>query len=186
LKWQIGEAFVGTAKFGYAAPGTGAHENLESELAATIKTISSVTGIPVHWLGFVDLMSNRSTAETLYELIKNATILERQVWETSIYFLILKAQELFIDGGGEKLALNTDFEVRLPLIDFNEFLNRVKGLSLAFADSVISQDDYMHMLPGIDPLKTKRAIAKEKEEAEEEMMSLANNFKEPEEEENEE
>ena len=181
LKWQIGEAFIGTAKFGYASPGTGAYENLESELVATIKTISSVTGIPVHWLGFVDLMSNRSTADTLYELIKNATILERQVWETSIYFLIVKAQELYIDGGGENLSLNTDFEVRLPLIDFNEFLNRVKGLSLAFADSVISQDDYMHMLPGIDPLKTKRALVKEKEESEKEMMSLAANFKETEE-----
>lgn len=172
MKWKIGEAFIGKAKFKYETPETGAHENLSTELASTIKTISSVTGIPVHWLGYVDLMSNRSTAESLYELIKNATILERQFWESSLFNMIIKAQELYIDAGGEEISkLNYDFEVRLPLIDFNEFLNRVKGLQIAYMDQAISIDDYRNMLPGIDPLKTKRAIEKEDKKAEEKIMS---------------
>lgn len=182
-KWQLGEAFIGTAKLKYITPQSGAHENLLTELTSTIKTISSVTGIPVHWLGFVDLMSNRSTAETLYELIKNATILDRQIWQTSIYFLILKAQELYINGGGEGLALNLNFEVRLPLIDFNEFLNRVKGLQIAYMDGAISLGDYRHALPGIDPLKTKRALEKEKAEEENELLKIASNIPEESEEE---
>jgi len=181
LKWKIGEAFIGRAKFSYESPKTGAYDNLTSELVATIKTISSVTGIPVHWLGYVDLMSNRSTAETLYELIKNATILDRQLWENALYNLIIKAQELYINAGGDGLSkLDTNFEVRLPLIDFNEFLNRVKGLNLAFMDNAISMDDYRNALPGIDPLKTKRAIEKEEEEEKQNLMSAGNQFEEPE------
>jgi len=179
MKWKIGEAFIGKAKFKYETPQTGAHENLATELASTIKTISSVTSVPVHWLGYVDLMSNRATAESLYELIKNGTIVERQFWESSLYNMIIKGQELYIDAGGEEISkLNYDFEVRLPLIDFNEFLNRVKGLQIAYMDQAISIDDYRNMLPGIDPLKTKRAIEQEDKKAEEKIMSQGgkNNF----------
>ena len=188
MKWKIGEAFIGKAKFKYETPQTGAHENLSTELASTIKTISSVTGVPVHWLGYVDLMSNRSTAESLYELIKNATSIERQFWESALYRIILKAQELYIDAGGEEISkLYYDYEVRLPLIDFNEFLNRVKGLQVAYTDQAISLDDYRNMLPGIDPLKTKRAIEKVNKEEEDKIMSLGDksNFNMTEEEENE-
>lgn len=170
-KWKIGEAFIGKAKFKYETPQTGAHENLTTELTATIKTISAVTGVPVHWLGFVDLMSNRSTAESLYELIKNGTLIERQFWQTALFHMIIKAQELYIDSGGTEInKLNYDFEVRLPLIDFNEFLNRVKGLQTAYMDDAISLDDYRHMLPGIDPLKTKRAIEKEREKEKSDLL----------------
>lgn len=172
IKWKIGDAFIGKAKFDYKTPKSGAHDNLAIELASTIKTISAVTGVPVHWLGYVDLMSNRSTADSLYELIKNATILERQIWESSLYVLIVKAQELYIDSGGEELSkINYDFQVRLPLIDFNEFLNRVKGLQIAYMDGAISMDDYRNALPGIDPLKTKRALEREEEEEKDKVMN---------------
>ena len=45
-------------------------------------------------------------------------------------------------------------------------------------DQAISIDDYRNMLPGIDPLKTKRAIEKEDKKAEEKIMSQGdkNNF----------
>ncbi len=171
MKWVIGKAFIGSAKFSYATPGQGAHENLAAELASTIKTVSSVTGIPVHWLGWVDLMSNRSTAETLYEFIKNATIDERIEWQNAIHNLILKAQELYINAGGTELpGLNPDYQVSLPLIDFGNFMERVRGLNLAYADQAISIDDYRNMIPGIDPLKTKRAIEQEQKNAKNDLI----------------
>jgi len=173
LKWKIGQAFIGKAKMAYESPETGAYENLTFEMVATIKTISSVTGVPVHWLGYVDLMSNRATAQTLYELIKNATVIERVLWQQALYDMILKGQELYIDAGGEELPrLNYDFEVKLPLIDFSEFLERVKALNLAYGDEAISIDDYRNMLPGIDPLKTRRAIEKAKKETENQLIKM--------------
>lgn len=186
-KWKLGEAVVGTAEFEYKTPKGGAHENLETELAATIKTISGVTGIPVHWLGYVDLMSNRATAESLYELIKNKTIIERSEWESSLRTLIIMAQELYINNGGRELSkLDRDFQVRLPLIDFGNFLELVRGLSLAYNDEAISIDDYRNNLPGIDPTKTERAVEIEKEKNKEELKAVGQSINlEEEEEENE-
>lgn len=173
LKWKIGQAFIGKAKFDYKTPKSGAHENLQAELVSTVKTISSVTGIPVHWLGYVDLMSNRATAQTLYELIKNATLIERVLWENGLYDMIIKGQELYIDAGGEGLSkLNYDFEVKLPLIDFSDFFERVKALNLAFTDEAISIDDYRNMLPGINPLKTRRAVEKSEKEVENKLVKM--------------
>lgn len=178
MQWKIGEAYIGAAEFDYKTPQSGAHDNLKTELVSTVKTISSVTGIPVHWLGYVDLMSNRSTADSLYELIKNATITERQIWESSLYDMIIMAQELYIDNGGSEITnLNFDFEIKLPLIDFNEFLNRVKGLSIAYADEAISIDDYRNHLPGINPLKTAKAIEEERKRREKEMEANIIQFK---------
>ena len=172
LKWTIGKAFIGQAKFHYETPASSTHDNLNSELVATIKTISAVTGAPVHWLGYVDLMSNRSTAESLYEFIKNATSFERVIWEESLYELILKAQELYINAGGTELILDPDFQIRLPLISFANFLDKVRALTIAYADKAISINDYMNEIPGIDPLKTKKDIEEQDKKDQENMIKM--------------
>ncbi len=158
IKWKIGTSFVGKAKFSYVTPENGAHENLSTELTSVIKTISAITGIPVHWLGYVDLMANRATAESLYEMIKNQTLNERLIIQEAVYDMILKAQELYIDSGGTNIKLEKDFQVRLPLIDFANFLEKVRALKIAFDDEAISIDDYRNEIPGINPLKTAKAI----------------------------
>jgi hypothetical protein len=170
-KWEIGKAFIGTADFDYKAPGTGAHQNLLAEMASTLKTIAAGTGVPIHWLGWVDLMSNRSTADTLYELIKNATQVERLAWEKALYDLILRAQEMYIDAGGQGLTYTKDFKVTLPLLDFNSFLDRVRAYNIALGDGIISKADYRNAIPGIDPIKTEKAIEEEKKDAMDEMMN---------------
>jgi len=172
-KWKIGQAFIGKSTFTYETPGTTAHDNLKSELAATIKTVSGVTGIPVHWLGWVDLMSNRATAESLYELIKSKTIIERVEWQSGLRKMIIKAQELYINNGGQALnKLDRNFQVRLPLIDFGSFLEQVRGWSLAYADEAISMDDYRNNIPGIDPIKTEKALEIERIKQRDELRSV--------------
>ncbi|MEJ2248031.1 MAG: hypothetical protein P8Y70_00040 [Candidatus Lokiarchaeota archaeon] len=173
-RWKIGEAVIGEAEFDYKTPKTGAHENLVSEVTVTIKSISSTTGVPVHWLGFVDLMSNRATAQSLYESIKNATILERTIWQDSLHELILKAQEFFIDNGGTGLSYTKNFQVKLPLISFEHFLEIVRALNIAYKDEAISIGDYRNSLPGINPQKTAKEIKKEKEAAEKEFLATPN------------
>jgi len=177
IQWKVGTAFIGKAKFSYQSPGTSAYQNLESEMTATIKTISATTGVPVHWLGFVDLMSNRATATSLYESVKNATVSERTVWQETMYDLITKAQELYIDSGGN-LTLDKDFEVKLPLINYGDFAERVNGLSKAYSDDAISIDDYRNELPNIDPLKTAKAVEAEKEEQQKELVKMGLVFNE--------
>jgi len=177
IQWKVGTAFIGKAKFKYESPSTTAYQNLESELTSAIKTISSTTGVPVHWLGFVDLMSNRATASSLYESVKNATVSERTIWQEAMYDLIVKAQELYIDKGGN-LNLDKDFEVKLPLINYSDFAERVNGLSKAYADDAISIDDYRNELPNIDPLKTAKAVEAEKLEQQNELVKMGIAFNE--------
>jgi hypothetical protein len=117
-------------------------------------------------------MSNRATAETLYEAIKQATITERQIHTEALRDLILLSQREYLNAGGEDLpgsVIDENFEIKVPLIDFSSFLERVKALSVAFTDEVISRFDYQSALPGIDPVKTDEAIKKEQ-------LSDANNI----------
>ena len=108
----------------------------------------------MHWFGHVDLMSNRATAETLYETINNATILDRCIWEETLFDVLVKAQEMAIDNGFLVGAINYDFEVKIPLMSFAKMKDHIQALSLAYADQAISLQDYRNKLPGINPYKT--------------------------------
>jgi hypothetical protein len=163
--WKIGDviaALKGELKM--VVPEVGAMENLKAEQVTCAKAISATTGIPIHWLGYVDLMSNRATAETLYETINNATILDRSIWEESIYILLVKAQTMAIDAGYLPTAINYDFEVKIPLLSFGKMFELIKALSLAYSDEAISIQDYRNQLPNIDPYKTAKFIEEDKED----------------------
>lgn len=162
--WKIGQAFAGKAKFSLHTPDTGAMDGVKAELATLAKTISATTGIPVHWLGWVDLMSNRATAEELYDLVSNATSMERTIWAEAFYDIILMAQKMAIDSGQIKGAIDPLFEVKIPVISFTKFQSLVNALSTAYNDGVISKGDYQNLLPGIDPYKTNTYLSAEQDE----------------------
>ena len=158
--WKVGQGFVGKASLDFKTPGTGASDNLQKELGSAAKTISAVTAVPVHWLGHTDLMSNRATADDLYQTISNGTSRERVLISEGMYELIVKAQALYIDSGGTDIqAVNRDFTVSIPSVDYGKFESMVRALSLAYSDKIISADDYRAQIPGIDPLETKKALA---------------------------
>jgi hypothetical protein len=174
MGWKIGQAFIGKAGFEYKSAQSGPIANLQAELAASAKSISAVSGIPVHWLGHVDLMSNRATAEELYQVIANATVSERVVFQEEFKDLLVKVQSMYLDSGGTQISsVSHDFEVAIPPIDIGRFESMVKALSQAYADEAISIDDYRAFIPGIDPLKTKRAIEAEKKAKEKSLTENA-------------
>ena len=176
-KWKIGKAYVGTADFDYKTVGSGAHDNLKSEAALCIKTISAIMGLPVHWTGWVDLMSNRSTADSLHQLVDNGTSKERTIIGDAFYDAFVIAQEMYIDNGGTMISsVNTDFDVTIPLIDNENLLERVRALSLAFGDGIISKDTYRDHIPGVDPMRGKELIAEEEEEAQKKAIENAMTF----------
>ena len=56
------------------------YTTLKEETQSLVKTVSGTTGIPVHFLGYPELLSNRETAEHLIELIVLSTSKERETW----------------------------------------------------------------------------------------------------------
>lgn len=177
--WRVGQGFIGKAALSFLTPGTGATDNLQKEMAAAAKTISAVSSIPVHWLGHTDLMSNRATADDLYQTISNGTSRERVLIAEGMYELLVKAQAAYIDSGGTEITTVTrDFTISIPSVDYGRFESMVRALSLAYSDGIISEDDYRAFIPGIDPLETKKALA-HKEKAD--ISDILDSLNEPEE-----
>ncbi len=170
-KWKIGDARIGTAEFDYKTPGTGAHDNLKSEMVANLKTIAGTTGVPVHWLGWVDQMSNRATAQEMYAMVNNGTIMERTALEASLKEVLIKMQKVYIDNSGKLITQVTeDFEVKLPLIDFGKFESTIKAYSMLYADDIISEDTYRNIVPKINPAKEKELIDRQEKDSEEDLV----------------
>ena len=67
---------------------------LQFETVALVKTISGTTGIPVQFLGYPELLSNRDTAENLMEFIALSTDKERNTWTGAYEELFHKAMIL--------------------------------------------------------------------------------------------
>ena len=57
-EWELGKGYAGTGDFSIVGPPLGALESIKGEMSLNLKLISSTAGVPVHWLGWTDLMSN--------------------------------------------------------------------------------------------------------------------------------
>lgn len=86
--WKVGKAYVGTADFKMVEISGSGLNSIKEEIIMLAKIISGGTGVPVHFLGLPDLMTNRAVScydeetETLtengwkkyYEIEKNEKI----------------------------------------------------------------------------------------------------------------
>jgi len=164
-KWKIGQARIGTAEFSFKSPSTGAHDNLKTEAITNLKTISVLTAVPVHWFGWIDQMSNRATAQELYAMVNNGTIMERESIQDGLKESLVKMQEVYINSGGKLITeMTEDFTVKLPIIDLGKFESTVKAYSMLFADEIISEETYRNIVPGIDPIVEAELIQKSRDQ----------------------
>jgi len=163
-EWEIGQGYAGTADFSLVGPGTGALEALKGEMELALKNIAATTGIPIHWLGWPELMSNRATAENLLEVVNAATKKRRLLWEEGIKELIKKSMILAIDNGFEDNNILGDFQVKLPLISLAN-LKMIADIWIPLMDlGVISMSTLRNKLPEINPSEEKKLVEKEKQE----------------------
>ena len=163
--WTIGKAYCGTADFSLIGPPDGATEALEKELQISNRIISINAGIPIHWLSWPELMSNRATAENLLEVINAATIMEREIWEEGLTELVQKAMEMATILGLKGAVNDPDgFEIKLPLISEAK-MKEIQEVWIPLADAgYISKDSVRNKIPGINPNWEKKMIEKEKKE----------------------
>ena len=90
--WRIGKAIVlyGGRLELVAYKGEG-YSTIQKATEADVQVISGATGVPVHFLGHPELLSNRATAENLLELIELSTEKERKTWVGTYEELFQKA-----------------------------------------------------------------------------------------------
>lgn len=165
--FKINKLMAGTFKLSFLTLDIKGIESIEKEIEADIKMISGATGVPVHFLGFVDLMSNRSTAETLMEMVNAATTKERQTWIGTYEEVIKKAMVMWNEaaepGMSKEKQLNPDkIKVDIPTIT-KEHYDRLEKIFLpACLGGKLSDETFLEMIPGLDlkaELKRKEANA---------------------------
>jgi len=171
VNWKIKKMFVHTGKLGFASPDIKGIESLEKEITTLAKMISGTTGIPVHFLGFPDLMSNRSTSENLMELVSGSTLKERETWIGAYDEVIAKGMEM-------TNALNAQYselrkldpkkvKVTIPIITKEQYEHIEKIYLPAAIAGKISDEAFQEKLPGFDmEAEQKRKEDKEKSEFE--------------------
>jgi len=84
--WTVGQMLVTGGEFTMVVPQN-YYETLSESIKFNLQLISGGTGIAISWLGFPDLMSNRSTSQSLGEPIEIASPSDITTWKT--FFLQL-------------------------------------------------------------------------------------------------
>lgn len=94
--WRIGKAIVtAQTKFELVSAKGDGYASIKQAIESDVQVISGTTGIPVHFLGHPELLSNRSTADALLQHIELSTDKERDIWKAAYTETFRKATTIF-------------------------------------------------------------------------------------------
>jgi len=160
INWKIKKIFSTTGEFQYGQPSMQGVDALLKEIEALAKMISGATGVPVHFLGFPDLLSNRATAENLMELIYSSTLKERTAWTGAYKELIAKAMAIFDAQEGGKLD-PARINIEIPFVSEKNW-SIVEKIFIPLAlGGKISDELLLSRIPGVnikEEMERKKAV----------------------------
>uniref|UniRef100_A0A6M3KZL3 Portal protein n=1 Tax=viral metagenome TaxID=1070528 RepID=A0A6M3KZL3_9ZZZZ len=107
--WRIGKLLIlGGLNMTFELVGWkgDGYTTIQKETESLVKTISGTTGIPVHFFGYPELLSNRDTADNLVELIALSTSKERRTWIGAYEEVFQKAIVIFNTAFGTNMNPN--------------------------------------------------------------------------------
>ena len=148
--WKAGKFLVHVGQFKYASAPMEGIQSLREEITANAKLISGTTGVPVHFLGFPELMSNRATADNLFELITTSTQKERQGWKGLLNELLNKAIDMH-NAQVQTPGLQKDLILLdIPFISKQQYDRFVAVYLAAYNVNLITKRTALTFLPGVD------------------------------------
>ena len=164
IKWKIGKMLVLKGEFSMVTPTLTGVESLLKEITTLAKIISGATGVPVHFLGLPDLMSNRATADNLMELVWAATTRERQIWTGFYQEMLDKAIEVWNAKSQRTPLIPGLVTVSIPDIS-EDALEKITSLYLPLAVAgKLSDETLLSKLPDIDVQEELARIKAQKKE----------------------
>lgn len=157
INWKIGKVAV-TAKTTFtmvSADAAGA-ESIVKEIVSICKVISGCVGIPVHFLGLPDLMSNRAVSTDMFEMIIASTNRERKTWVGTWEEVFKKAMEMSNNTFGT--SFNTEvISCDIPQITAEKLKELVDVWLPLYQSNVVDLDYMLSMIPNADPERIKNA-----------------------------
>ena len=174
INWKVGKLICTSGvdfKMVEAQSGRGI-ESLEHEITTNAKFISGASGVPVHFLGLPDLLSNRATADNLLELVVASTARERRIWIGFYTELFRKA--LAMANENFQAGFNVDSIVAdVPFVSADKMKQLVEVWLPLYEGSVIDLDTIISRIPEIDTDEVKRKLEERKQREMDEMAALA-------------
>ena len=173
--FKLKKILAGTGELSFVTFDIKGVESLEKEILTNAKMISGTTGVSVQYLGFVELLKNRSTSDDLREMLSSATVKERVTWEGAYEELLTKAMNLFNktvyaqkEATGKKLNPSL-IKVNIPVITKQHWENLEKVWLPAVIAGKITEELFLEQLPDVD-IDKELERKKEREESEIEQM----------------
>jgi len=146
--WKLRKLFVLTGEPGYLVPGE--NTQLEKEIVTLAKIISGATGVPVHFLGLPDLMSNRATAENLMELVAASTRKERLIWIGTYQQIIAKAMAIWNKESIKTILDPKKVVVSIPYVSEATW-QRIQSIYLPlYQEDSLTKKTLLAQVPGLD------------------------------------
>ena len=184
INWKIGKAIVHTGHFELKGVDASGIANLIGEIEINVKMISGTTGVPIHFLGLLDLLKNRATGDNTRELVMAATARERKIWRGVYEELVTKAMNLFNEKVNEQKSKESklkpdNISINIPLIT-QEHWDRIERVLIpAHLAGIVSKEHVASQIPGVDSEKEAELTAekekKEEESAKKELENIKNN-----------
>jgi len=165
IHWNIGKLLV--SKYEYVLKGiegSGGIESLEKEIVTLAKVISGATGIPVHFLGLPDLMSNRAVSTDLFELIVGSTSKERHVWVGCYEEIFNKAIRMANKEFKRNFNENS-INVEIPYVTAQKLKEIAEIWFPLYQDRAISWEFFISKIPEADADEMKSQLEKKEEES---------------------
>lgn len=100
--WMIGDTLVTTSDYSVKGVDASKVETLRQEAISLTKRVSGTTSTPVHFLGLPDELSNRSTADSMTDLIDMGMTRPRNVWKGLYVDVIRKAIRMARELSGNR------------------------------------------------------------------------------------
>lgn len=164
VNWTIGKAFASTADYSLVGPPERWMESIEKEITFIVKIISGSTGVPVHFLGLPDLLSNRATADNLLELITTAVAQERAVW-LGFYNELIRKAILMANALGAR-ALNPDaLVVSIPETSSAKMAELKDTWLPLYTAGAIDFETLLARVPDVDAAAVAKRVLERKAEA---------------------
>jgi hypothetical protein len=157
INWKIGKMIIHTGVFSLKTPtdATSSQQALIAEIETCIKMISGTTGVPIHYLGLLDLLKNRATGDNTRELVMAATSREREIWVGVFNELLEKAIVLFNNNVYAQKSASKKLDPTKVRVDIEEVSqehwDRIERVLIPAANAgIISKDHVASQIPGVD------------------------------------
>ncbi len=153
--WKVKKIFVSIAKLYYAQFDIKGVESIEKEITTLIELISGTTGVPVHFLGFTNILKQVATAKNLMELITAATNKERLTWVGAYEELIRKAMVMYNLKVNSQMSKGRQLDpdkigVEIPIVTKDHWENLEKIYLPAAIAGKITDEAFQEQIPGFD------------------------------------